>query len=80
MENMIPKTFFLKAKIFPLDLEEMSSSSCIGPKSICLSMTVLSRDANSMIAPRTPSATLASFEAKSGEIVAVGFEVETSPS
>ena len=56
----------------------MSSPSCAGPKSICPSMTSLSCDANSVMAPRAPSAALASFEAKPGETVAAGFEAETS--
>jgi hypothetical protein len=56
----------------------VSSPSCAGPKSICPSMTSLSRDANSAMAPRAPSAALAGFEAKPGETVAAGFEAETS--
>ena len=56
----------------------VSSSSCAGPKSICPSMTSLSRDANFAMAPRAPSAALAGFEAKLGETVATGFEAETS--
>ena len=56
----------------------MSSPSCGSPKSICRSMTSLSRDAYSAMAPRAPSAALAGFEAKPGETVAAGFEAETS--
>ena len=56
----------------------MSSSSSARPKPIYPLMTSLSRDANSAMAPRAPSTALAGFEAKHGETVAVGFEVETS--
>ena len=56
----------------------MSSSFCTSLKFICPSITSLSRDANTAMAPRAPSATLAGFEAKPDETVAAGFEAETS--
>ena len=56
----------------------MSYLSCADLKFIYLSMALLSRDANSAMAPRAPSAALAGFEAKPGETVAASFEAETS--
>ena len=51
----------------------LSSPSCASHKSICPSVTSLSRNANSMMVPRASPIVLASFENKPGETVAAGW-------